>query len=956
MAKVLIGADPVPSGGVREVPDACKVCSTEERSCKVFRRATVISLALLLFVSVTAIAGTTGKIAGRVTDIDGTPLIGATVMIVGTTYGAMTDSNGEYFIINLQPGTYDVKSSMVGMSEQTQQGASVIVDMTTRMDFVLNTTTVGSTVITVTDQRGMILRDVTSSVSVVSRDEIRTMPVAGIADVVNQQAGAVNDGQLHLRGGRGGEVAYVVDGVSQVNPNGNMSDQSLPLSAVAETSVITGGFGAEYGNAQSGIINVVTREGGDSFTGSVSMNGNNFAALGLADNWTWGYPGTFYAGEHSIEEHAANKPASFAEARLSAEVSLGGPEPLTQILLPAMGLDVGADVRFFGTVKWLQTGGGPAESYGYYFNNGSEQINGTLKLTIKPNPRTKLNFSGFYNDTQRGFYSGTSAYGWDYTRFEVPYEDPLSPGDMIGGESIKYGLPDRFIENYSMGFALTQTLSDASFMEFKINQYVASEERRIQDPNGGFLGEGWTTEDWQNYTPSRVVDSDGFSRAGACRFAWFDSRSVISTARLDFTSQVNQQHQLKFGVEGKYYDIYEYNVDTASGGNIYLSDFHNFPNAASAYLQDKMEYRGMIVNAGLRFDYFDPNYDDYPSDLSDPINPGSSSEDPDHIRNPVSVSAKYHLSPRIGFSHPITERDVLHFTYGHYFQVPDFNNMFSGANFDLSGAYPQVGNPDLEAESTIAYEVGVKHQFDDLTLLDVTGYFKDITGLLDMQKNYFTAVDAYDIFINGDYGNVRGAEFTLMRRPSNFISFTTNYTYSIAKGKSSNATQNYTYAWAGWVIPKRESYLDWDQTHMVNANVDFRIPQGEGPVWGGTRYLQGIGLSLQWNYGSGLPYNESSQGTADPELNGERLPYTESTDARLNKMFWFGDTSMNVYVWVMNLFDRTNVDSIVPGGEAWYDADQNGDGIPEHDPRGATCDPGPYGIRRQIRFGLDFEW
>lgn len=925
-----------------------------------FKRATMISIALLLFVSFAATAGTTGKIAGRVTDADGNPLVGATVMVVGTSFGAMTDPNGEYFIINLQPGTYDLQARMVGMGEQTKQGASVLVDMTTRMDFVLNPEAVGSTVITVTDQRGMILRDVTSSVSVVSREEIRTMPVAGIADVVNQQAGAIDDGQLHLRGGRGGEVAYVVDGVTQVDPNGNAADQSLPLSAVAETSVITGGFGAEYGNAQSGIINVVTREGGDDFTGSLSMNGNDFAALGLSDDWTWGYPGGWYAGPSFDGEDGGlyrrfgnNKPAGFAEARLTAEASLGGPEPITQILLPAMGLDIGADVRFFGTVKWLQYGGGRDGNYAYYLNQGSEQINGNLKLTIKPNPRTKINLSGYYRDYETGLYSGDASYGWYYALFEEDYVDPTS-GDTLPGMDIRYGLPDRYFENYSMGFALTQTLSDASFLEFKLNQYHASEERRILDPDGGFLGEDFTTEDWLNYTPSRVRDTNGFYRSGASRFAWYDQYSTVSTARLDVTSQVNQQHQLKFGIEGKYYDTYEYSVDTASGGNIYLSDWHAFPHAASAYLQDKMEYRGMIVNAGLRFDYFDPNYDDYPSDLTDPVNPGTSSSDPDHIRNPVSVSAKYHLSPRVGFSHPITERDVLHFTYGHYFQVPDFIRMFDGANFDLSGAFPIVGNPDLEPEETRAYEVGVKHQFDDLTLLDITGYYKDITGLVDMQKNYFTAVDAYDIYINGDYGNVRGAEFSLMRRPSNFISFSANYTYAIAKGKSSSATQNYTYAWAGWVIPKRESYLDWDQTHTVNANFDFRIPRGEGPVWGGTRWLQGLGLSLQWNYGSGMPYTASAQGTADPQINGGRMPWTMNTDAKLNKIWWIGDTSVNVYVWVLNVFNRLNVNEI--RDEAWYDADQDGDGVPDNDPRGPSGQPDAYARRRAIRFGLEFEW
>ncbi|MCD4706520.1 MAG: TonB-dependent receptor [Candidatus Sabulitectum sp.] len=925
-----------------------------------FRRATVISLALLLFVSLAATAGTTGKISGRVTDTDGNPLVGATVMVVGTSYGAMTDSNGEYFIINLQPGTYNLRSTMVGMGEQTQEGASVIADMTTRMDFVLNPEAVGSTVITVTDQRGMILRGVTSSVSVVTRDEIRTMPVAGITDVVNQQAGAVDRVGLHMRGGRGGEVAYMVDGVVQTDPNGNNSDQTIPLSAVSETSVISGGFGAEYGNAQSGIINVITREGGSGYTGSISMNGNDFSALGIAEDWTWGYPGAWYAGPKydgengsPLAEFAGNKPSAFAEARLNAEFALGGPEPITQVLLPALGLDIGADVRFFASASWLQIGGGPdGDSYGHFFHNGSERWNGSLKLTVKPNPRTKMNFSGFYRDTHGQFYSRNPSYGWRWTRYETPYEDPVS-GDIISGD-IKYGLPDTYRENYSMGFSLTQTLSDASFLEFKINQYVADYSWRMHDPDGGFLGEDFTMEDWLNYQPGRVLDDESFYRAGASRLAWYNTRSATSTARLDVTSQVNQQHQLKFGLEGKYYDIYEYSVDTASGGNVYMGQWNCFPHSASAYLQDKMEYRGMIVNAGLRFDYFDTNYDDYPADLTDPVNPGTSVEDPDHIKNPVSVSAKYHLSPRIGFSHPITERDVLHFTYGHYFQVPDFARVFDGANFDLSGAFPIVGNPDLEPEETIAYEFGVKHQFDDMTMLDVTGYYKDITGLVDMQKNFFSAVDSYDLYINGDYGNVRGAEFTLMRRPSNFISFSTNYTYAIAKGKSSSSRQNYDYNWAGWVIPKRESFLDWDQRHMINANFDFRIPRNEGPAWGGTRYLQGLGLSLQWNYGSGFPYNASAQGTADPEINGERLPFTMNTTARLNKMFWMGDTSVNVYVWVLNLFNRVNINRL--DDEGWYDADQDGNGEPDHDPRGPYGSPGAYDYRRRIRFGIEFEW
>jgi len=905
------------------------------------------TLALVLFVALSATAGTTGKIAGRVSDDSGNPLIGATVMVVGTSYGAMTDANGEYFIINLQPGTYNLQASMVGMNSQTYEGVTVTVDQTTPVNFNLSTGAVGSTTVQVTGSRDQALFNASETFRVVGRDEIRTMPVAGIADVINRQAGATNRGGLHVRGGRSGEVVYLVDGVAQVDPTTNVFNSDIPMSAVAETSIITGGFGAEYGNAQSGVVNIVTREGSDSYHGELSANGNDWQTLGLASDWSWG------------------RRTPWGDGRLNAEASIGGPEPLTSYLLPAIGLDVPGDMRLFLSGEFLEIGGGENERYSYGFNGWQTSYTGNVKLTYKPNPKTKINATGYYMDRVAGFGL------WDWSRFETPYVDSDSLSETYGdtlawGRDILYGLPTRFWNNYSVGLSVTQTLSDATFMEFKLNQYQAEFEYRIRnnpyDPDTAddpmyqteWLGEGWSWDDWQAYTPSRVVDTDGFYRQGASRYAWNETRSTTSTFRTDLVSQINQAHQLKAGIEATYYDIFDFNIDTASGGNIYANRYHAFPNSGSAYLQDKMEYRGMIVNAGLRFDYFDANFDEYPADPTNPVNPGTQPGDPDHIINPISVPVKYHLSPRVGFSHPITESDVLHFTYGHYFQTPQFDRMFAGADFDLSGAFPIVGNPDLSPEETISYELGVKHMFGDLMMLDVTGYYKDITGLVDMQKNFYSAVDAYDLYINGDYGNIRGAEFTLQRRESDFWSGSINYTYAVAMGKSSSATQNYTYLWAGWVIPKTESYLDWDQRHSLNAELDFRIPQGEGPRVGGSPIFEGFGIHLSQTFGSGFPYSEANQGTAQPEINGERYPATNMTTLKVNKTFWIGSVILDAYCQIDNLFNRRNIDTI--DDVAWYDADQDGDGEPDHDPTGAMGNPYVYSAPRQIRFGLGFEW
>ncbi len=913
-----------------------------------------MSLVLVLFVALSVTAGTTGKIAGRITDTSGEPLIGATVMVVGTSYGAMTDANGEYFIINLQPGIFSISASMVGMSTKTAEGVAVVVDQTTPMNFSLDIATVGSTTITVTDSRGMIMMDATESFHVVGREEIKTMPVAGIADIVNRVAGATDRGGLHMRGGRSGEVLYMVDGVAQLDPTQNVFNSDIPLAAVAEMSTITGGFGAEYGNAQSGIINIITREGGSAYTGEITFSGNDFETLGLASDWHWG--GVDPA--HPDEGWRWSNIGPFADAFLNAEVAIGGPEPLTSYLLPAIGVQVPGEMRIFLTGEWEQIGGGENGRYGYGFNDWRETYIGNVKLTYKPNPKTKINLTGYYMDRTGGVSF------WSWSKFEVPYYVESSSGEIDSlvpgtGTSILYGLPTRFWDNYSIGIGVTQTLSDATFMEIKLNQYEAYYFRQIRnDPNDTtytteWLGEDFSWDDWLEYTPDRRTDTDNFYRSGASRYALAETRSTTSTFRTDITSQINQQHQLKAGVEAKYYDIFDSYVDTASGGNIYMNRYHVFPNSGAAYIQDKMEYRGMIVNAGLRFDYFDPNFDNYPADPTNPIVPGTSPDDPDHIVNPITVPVKYHLSPRIGFSHPITERDVLHFTYGHYFQTPAFDMLYNGSDFDLAGAFPMVGNPDLSPEETISYEVGVKHQFDDITMIDVTGYYKDITGQIDMQNNYYNALDSYDLYINGDFGNVRGVELNLTRRPSNFWRGSVNYTYSVAMGKSSSARQNYDYVWAGWVIPKKESYLEWDQRHAINMEADFRIPRGEGPRIGNTTFLEGFGVNVSWRGGSGFPYSESNQGTAMPEINGSRYPWTMSTTLKVNKTFWISSITLNAWCRIDNLFGRQNINSLTP---YWYDADQDGNGEPDHDPTGSMGNPYVFSRPRIIKFGLGFEW
>ena len=216
---------------------------------------------LLLFPERT-LAGTTGKISGVVLDAStGEALFGANVFIDGVAMGAATDEDGFYFIINIPPGTYSVTVSYVGYEKVMTSNVLVMIDRTTNLDFSLNPSRIELDAVTVVSQRPIIDQDVTGSQQNLDAGQINRAPVADLKDVMRQQSGILNTGETSfIRGGLASELNYMLDGTS-LN-SGIISDnyQRLNLTSIQEISVITGGYNAEYGQAMSGVVNVVTKE------------------------------------------------------------------------------------------------------------------------------------------------------------------------------------------------------------------------------------------------------------------------------------------------------------------------------------------------------------------------------------------------------------------------------------------------------------------------------------------------------------------------------------------------------------------------------------------------------------------------------------------------------------------------------------------------------------------------
>ncbi len=241
---------------------------------------TILTFLLYLFLTNNLFAGTSGKISGIVIDA-GTkePLIGCNIILVGTSLGAATDINGEFFILNIPPGSYDVKAMMIGYTPIIMKDLEVVVDLTSRADFNLSMEVIAGQTVTIVAEKPTVRLDQTSMAAVVGTKQIDNLPVAEVGDIIELQAGIVRDagGGLHIRGGRSGEVSFWVDGISTTDSyDGSSVGEEVQNSSIQELQVISGTFNAEYGNAMSGIVNVVTKDGGNKLEGGLEIYGGGY--------------------------------------------------------------------------------------------------------------------------------------------------------------------------------------------------------------------------------------------------------------------------------------------------------------------------------------------------------------------------------------------------------------------------------------------------------------------------------------------------------------------------------------------------------------------------------------------------------------------------------------------------------------------------------------------------------
>ena len=938
----------------------------------------------------TASAAITGKISGIIkSEVSQTPLANVEITVVGTSDTATTNQGGYYVIANIAPGTYDLKVERAGYTSQTVMDAKVFAGLTTTLDLALGAAEVVTLEeITVTASKPLIKRDVTQSMRIIEAEEIAAMPRDTVNGILQLQAGVSqlnSTGTLHVRGGRSTEVKYLIDGIPVNDPIGRSLGVNISTNSLEQIEIITGGFNAEHGDAQSGVINLITKAGAQNFTGRIRYrvgqwgthygdpvygpwldpdNGFRPVALEPFRGIFLGNPydyQTAYRGQSvTVEELAAREgdaqvvfteivPGVFADRTQNPLLPVIDPETNEPKLNPDTGEVITAPQPYRDTdgtvIDYENKQVTLLDGYVVDLNQYSGLFNDTKSYDLRPSHIGEFALSGPLWGNRLTFSAASqlrrdesylpNANGRGHTlqgklKFEVTPDIKLTASGLFDRrEADSYGGSLRFLpgaipvadrEGRSMSLQLSHNLNSGTFYTLTLGQFHRSYESgqpgKLWDPlNKTFDENAWDSEKSyeQNQEEGRIrnptqqtYNDTNYFIAGDDN-AWTTRESTANILKADFSSQVTENHQIRTGIELSTHEIYNLGATNYGSSNLYMEFYDVTPSSLSLYAQDKMEYEGMIVNAGLRYELYSPDGVS-PADQLDPLelnDDGTIKLDKSVykvglpiIKNPVEASVKQMLAPRLGISFPITDRAKLHFTYGHYYQIPPGDDLYENLNFDMRGAIRRRGNSDLQPEKTVAYEVGIAQQLTHDLTVDITGFTKDIDNLV--SSLHVDITNDYSYFINDIYGRVQGFELTarkwrIGRSP---ISGMINYTYSVAKGKGSSRNLGYLTYYRQQPEVTESHPLAWDQRHVVSATLDIQLPFDAG-------------INLIGRYGSGLPYTPNPSSPVKPDINSKRYPPTHNVDMLLSKRIRVGELTYTIFADVRNVFNTRNLDDII---------------------------------------------
>ena len=916
-----------------------------------------LTIFIFLMIIPILLFGQTGKIKGKVTELGtGEPLIGANVIISGSSLGGAADVNGEYSISNVEAGVYEVKASFVGYQSKSISNIRVNAGLTIEVNFELAGEGFEVQEISVIAERPLVNKFATNANRISTSEDIDALPVRGVNEILSLTAGVtVQDNAVFIRGGRLDEVGYYLEGASITDPVLGGRSVNITQDAVEEIQVQSGGYTAEYGGANSGIVYTQIKSGTPYWNASLEYITDNITFKGRSDRFDG-------------EERLGSKWYGYSDMI----GTISGPIFDTKI-------------KFFGLFNYN------------YTNDKNPQPYPGINLGLINDPTTGDSINLVYPTTPYKYsaetMTGTATLTFDFNPFIFrtvgtytqeedfdPFSSSRNAGnianilnvDRIQKQERKNGafsIKGTHIINSNTFYEISGGYSffmDEQFDPYlKDNVYLYGDS--VANANVGF--DVWKSES----APPDLLNVYGFTfnpwgdiTSGYSKFKR-EKINLTGALSMDF----GKEHSIKLGGEVQLFTLRQFvitNEDARALSGLILTDsrladndpskvgrdqliqgkgVNNYgydldlnevgtggPNGAkkpvfiSGYIQDKIEYNNLIINAGLRFDYFDIDN----QQMIDPFRPEKSIDynTGEYIEKGwEDVPTFKAISPRLGFSFAVTDQTVFHAQYGKFVQQTRLRDAYQGfyaTAENLRGGFniPAPVGFNIRPTRTTQYEVGFTQQIGDFASFDITGYYKDVLDQIVFDKQFTdtkSPYGAYSILRNGDFATTKGLEISFnMRRVERFLVNAT-ITFNDAQGTGSYPNSNNGIVNApldGVTIfePAYVSPLEYNNSVRGNLSIDYRFSENDSPSW-----LQEFGISGLISFNSGHPFTQG-KGTGDLEvdardrqpveaLNTSTTPSIFQMDLRIDKTFNIYDKlKANVYVQVINLFDTKNIENV----------------------------------------------
>jgi len=971
--------------------------------CRLYRTASVVvgAVTTLACAASTLLAqSANGKIQGTVRDPTGQPLPQAQVYILGTSFAAYTSESGYYFFNSVPAGTYNLRAQFIGYQGAEVRGVRVLADHTLTVNFGLSGAVALDAITVTAAENPIVPRDhVTSRYNL---PDVHELPTDDIRNVLSVMPGVVETNDplgVSIRGGRPGEAVVYVDGVPIRRLRTGATQIDLAPNSLEEASVTTGAMGADYGDAQSGVISLVTRSGGPRFQGSLSyetdevfgdaikVGFNRFEASlsgPIFGNLTFFVGGAVWGNVSDRRGKGWVNVPTYTLAGVDTSVTIESNTPGDSIVL-----DVPNFAQFSGSCDAAANFGAECQGRRLPYDWQTEWM-GNAKLTYTYGQGSRVAVSGLWDQDQNRNYPGgqifnPAAYSgtrnnsrvfilnWVQQVFrtaetELAFDLNLSwqsDRQRAGVLDTEWELGHR---DAPLGIELSKMQFLVDFDHFSqdtgdddrtLRQLEAQEDwdvlvRNVQDnlyTRLPYLGRDDLRSN-QAYRMNPFAITSGFRTGGIDDVGFrldYDRRAI---ARLNVDWQFDRYNRLKFGAEGM-----SGRVSTARSNmirQIFQEVYTEDPVRWAAYIQDRLDLGDVVLEAGLRWDYWDtrsvfpftpariftnPAYDpDVP--IEDMTCTGAQCDEPDAVDNYVWRASESHTawSPRLRVSFPVTDRTNFRLSYAHQVQSPDGNSVFQGKNNDLSitNTNDAFGG-DVRHGKSIIFEFGIRHAFTRDLVLDIAAYNKDKSAdltyrILDFWDPVVGRIQPVNVLTNADFGNIKGFDIGILWRVGNMFSTNLTYTFQAAKGTGSNpfsylTTQSRQISQVtGERLPPPQAILrtDDDRAHSVAGSAAFNWPDDfKRGTWYGN-VLRNVGVFAGFGFWSGLPFTKLvNQGNGqvtfggtgyglvaereDDQLNGSELPWTYFLSLRLTKGLRIGPTDWTLYADFRNLLNITNV-------------------------------------------------